>query len=79
MVELEIPGAIIFTIPTDVIIKKEIHKNISAVADTWKEIMDTLEWMTGYKLTRPMRYVTDIAITHGNMSYPNLPSLLKIY
>ena len=66
MVELEIPGALIFTIPTEVIIKKEIYKDISAVADKWKEIMDEIQWMIGYKLPRPMRYVTDIEITAGS-------------
>ena len=68
MVELDIPGALIFTIPTEVIIKKEKHKEISAIADNWKEVMDQMQWMIGYKLPRPMRYVTDVEITHGNMS-----------
>ena len=66
MVELDIPGALIFTIPTEVIIKKEIYKDISAVADKWKEIMDEIQWMIGYKLPRPMRYVTDIEISAGS-------------
>ena len=80
MVELDFAGKIIFTVPTEVILKNEhLYKNISAVADAWKLIMDKIQWMIGYKLPRPMRYVTDIEITHGNMSYPNLPSLLKIY
>ena len=79
MMELEIPGSIIFTIPVTAINEDVVDNDISAVANTWKEIMDTALSMVGYKLPRPMRYVTDIEITHGNMSYPNLPSLLKIY
>ena len=66
MVELDFAGKIIYTVPTEVIHKKEIYKNISAVADTWKLIMDKIQWMIGYKLPRPMRYVTDIEITHGS-------------
>ena len=67
MVELDFGGSIIFTTPTEVIYKNEIlHENLSAVADTWKLIMDKIQWMIGYKLPRPMRYVTDIEITAGS-------------
>ena len=67
MVELDFAGKIIFTVPTEVILKNEhLYKNISAVADAWKLIMDKIQWMIGYKLPRPMRYVTDIEITAGS-------------
>ena len=65
MMELEIPGSIIFTIPITTV--NEVINDMSVFADTWKEIMDNYQWMVDYKLPRPMRYVTDVAISHGNL------------
>ena len=66
MMELEIPGSIIFTLPITTV-NEEIN-DLTVFADTWKEIMDNFQSMVDYKLPRPMRYVTDVEITHGNMS-----------
>ena len=65
MIELEIPGSMIFTIPITTV--NEVIKDMSALADTWKEIMDNIQWMVGYKFPRPMRYVTDVQISAGNL------------
>ena len=67
MIELEIPDSIIFTIPVFTV--NEVIKDMAALADTWKEIMDNFQWMMGKKLSRPMRYVTDVAISVGNVKF----------
>ena len=64
MMELEIPGSIIFTLPITTV-NEEIN-DLTVFADTWKEIMDNYQSMVDYKLPRPMRYVTDVEISHGN-------------
>ena len=64
MMELEIPGSIIFTLPITTVNEK--INDLSVFADTWKEIMDNYQSMVDYKLPRPMRYVTDVEISHGN-------------
>ena len=64
MMELEIPGSIIFTLPITTV-NEEIN-DLTVFADTWKEIMDNFQSMVDYKLPRPMRYVTDVEISHGN-------------
>ena len=64
MMELEIPGSIIFTLPITTVNEK--INDLSIFADTWKEIMDNYQSMVDYKLPRPMRYVTDVEISHGN-------------
>ena len=63
--ELEIPGSIIFTLPITTV-NEEIN-DLTVFADTWKEIMDNIQWMVGYKFPRPMRYVTDVQISAGNI------------
>ena len=65
MIELEIPGSMVFTIPVTTVNK--VIKDMTALADKWKEIMDNIQWMVGYKFPRPMRYVTDVAISVGNV------------
>ena len=64
MMELEIPGSIIFTLPITTV-NEEIN-DLTVFADTWKEIMDNFQSMVDYKLPRPMRYVADVEISHGN-------------
>ena len=63
IIELEIPMAMIFTIPVTTV--NEVIKDMTALADKWKEIMDNIQWMIGYKLLRPMRYITDVEISAG--------------
>lgn len=57
--ELEIPGSIIFTMPTAS--AKKIP-DMTAVADLWKTIMDTFKWFVGYSFPREIRYVLDVDI-----------------
>ena len=66
--ELEIPGSIIFTLPITTV-NEEIN-DLTVFADTWKEIMDNFQSMVDYKLPRPMRYVTDVEISHGLWKWP---------
>ena len=65
MIELEIPDSIIFTIPVSTV--NEVIKDMAALADTWREIMDNIQWMAGYNFARPMRYITDVQISAGIM------------
>ena len=65
MIELEIPGSMIFIIPITTV--NEVIKDITALADKWREIMDNFQWMAGFNFTRPMRYVTDVQISAGNL------------
>ena len=66
IMELEIPGSIIFTFPITAV--NEAINDMSVYALLWKNIMDNYQWMVGYKLPRPMRYVTDVEISHGNLN-----------
>ena len=67
MMELEIPGSIIFTLPITTVNEK--INDLSVFADTWKEIMDNYQSMVDYRLPRPMRYVTDVEISHGIIEF----------
>ena len=79
MVELEIPGSIIFTIPTKTV--TEVIKDMSALADKWYEIIEDIQWLIGYRFPRPMRYVTDIQISIGaaHSGYPIMRQTLPTY
>ena len=63
MIELEIPGSMIFTIPITTV--NQVIKDMTALADKWREIMDNIQWLAGKKFARPMRYVTDVQISAG--------------
>ena len=63
MIELEIPGSMIFTIPITTV--NQVIKDMTALANKWREIMDNIQWLAGKKFARPMRYVTDVQISAG--------------
>ena len=70
MVELEIPGSIIFTIPVSTI--KEVVTDMEAVANIWYDCMETIHWLIGYRFRKPERFVTDVDIAAGaaHSGYP---------
>ena len=70
MVELEIPGSIIFTVPTKTVSK--YGKDLERIADTWYQIMEEIQWLVGYRFPKPMRYATDVEISIGGQhsGYP---------
>ena len=70
MVELEIPGSIIFTIPVSTI--KEVVTDMEAVANIWYDCMETIHWLIGYRFRKPARFVTDVDIAAGaaHSGYP---------
>ena len=81
MVELEIPGSIVFTIPVSTI--KEVVTDMEAVANIWYDCMEAIHWLIGYRFRKPERFVTDRACAAGqaHSGYPVVaqPLQTKVY
>ena len=81
MVELEIPGSIIFTVPVSTI--KDVVTDMEAVANIWYDCMETIHWLIGYRFRKPARFVTDVSCAAGqaHSGYPVVaqPLQTKVY
>ena len=74
MVELELPGIIIFTMAKLSI--EKVKPNMEKVAEQWKEIMDTFNDLLGFGFPFPQRYKSDVEISVGSehAGYPMMCS-----
>ena len=77
MVELEIPGSIIFTIPVSTVNK--VITDMALLADTWYECMEAIHWLIGYRFDKPERFATDVEIGMGvaHSGYPMMAQPLQ--
>ena len=77
MVELEIPGSLIFTIPVSTI--NQVVTDMSLLADTWYECMEAIHWLIGYRFSKPERFATDVEIGMGgaHSGYPMMSQPLS--